>query len=431
MVCGDAVALPEWRPRCLCTPTHAIYAVRQVKPLDDAGGGRKRKPDKRRKVREEGTTAGDGVRRLCYCARHDPLTAPRRAVLAMARTSGISSQSARHARVPPTAGTANVGKQPSTEDKPPTDGEHPLPTSLGHSAGCSRAVAYDHALRRGHREPNAVAAAAAKRHFMRQTLYLTGCSRSDPAERPQHRAVTPAETAAEAVGDSSRGAAGKRSPGSPGPPPVRTLAERYDHMRRSLGSRVTCGKSAIHGYGAFSKLPHAQGACSPAEPTHCSAMTSLHAACAESESTCTLLASSRGACRAGALSATPSEDASGYASRPTPASSVTRHLDLAIERRRHGDRVRRRGGPPQRRGPARAPRVRRPGRRRHLRLRHVGTVRAVHRRDAGARCISPWEVKIWPGSTYSLAPMTVIATDAVWLRRSCCAPEECPARACA
>ena len=231
----------------------------QVQLLDDTGGGRKRKPDKRRKVREEGTTAGDGVRRLCYCPRHDPRTASGRAVSASARTFGLSDRRAKSSVVPLTAEAGDISRPPVTGADPLADVQ-PLPTSLGHSAGCSRAVEYDHALRRGHREPNAVAAAAAKRRFVRQTLYLTSRSRSDPADRPQHCALTSLQPAAEAAGDGSCGAAEKQSPSSPRAQPVQTLAQRYEEMRRSLGSRVTCGKSAIHGYGAFSKLPHAQGA---------------------------------------------------------------------------------------------------------------------------------------------------------------------------
>ncbi len=234
-----------------------------MQPLDDVGGSRrrgKRKPDQRRKVREEGTTAGDGVRRLCYCRRHDPRPPSGRALTASATILGISGRNASNPTVPLTASTADISKPASIQAITLAD-EQSLPTSLGHSAGCSRAVEYDHALRRGHREPNAVAAAAAKRRFICQTLYLTSRSRSDPAERPQHRARTSLQSAAEAAGNGGDDAAEQQPTSSPRAQPVQTLAQRYEEMRRSLGSRVTCGKSAIHGYGAFSKLPHAQGAC--------------------------------------------------------------------------------------------------------------------------------------------------------------------------
>jgi hypothetical protein len=38
-----------------------------------------------------------------------------------------------------------------------------------------------------------------------------------------------------------------------------SAAQRFAEMRRSLGARLTCGKSAIHGWGAFTKQPHAAG----------------------------------------------------------------------------------------------------------------------------------------------------------------------------
>jgi len=323
--------------------------VRQVQPLDDAGGSRKRKPDKRRKVREEGTTAGDGVRRLCYCPKHDPRTASGWAVSASARTTGISRRRATTSAVPLAAEAGDISKPPITEAAPLADG-HPLPTSLGHSAGCSRAVEYDHALRRGHREPNAVAAAAAKRRFVRQTLYLTSRSRSDPSERPQHRALTSLQPAAEAAGDGSCCAAGKQSPGSPRSQPVQTLAQRYEEMRRSLGSRVTCGKSAIHGYGAFSKMPHAQGACAAVLAGRASISHHTSSWNCTFESLCLVSCACYGR---GPRSFTQQASCVERHVRrlklqrwPIPASPAEAAKGDVTMRRRYGDRVRRRGGPP-------------------------------------------------------------------------------------
>ena len=214
-------------------------------------GGRKRKPDRRRTVRVEGTTAGDGVRRLCYCVRHDPRSTSTAAAIVVGRAAGATGN------IATAPAQATHGCPAGVIAAVHAAAEQPL-TSLGHAMGCSRAVAYNHALRQGHREPYAVAAAAAKRRFVRQTLYLTIRGRSDPCDRPLHRVLSPEQWATEGAGGS--GAAAKQLPGSPGGLPVRTVAERYAEMRRSLGSRVTCGKSAIHGWGAFSKLPHGQGA---------------------------------------------------------------------------------------------------------------------------------------------------------------------------
>ncbi len=48
---------------------------------------------------------------------------------------------------------------------------------------------------------------------------------------------------------------------SPGKQPLRVapLGARYAAQAASLARRVTAGKSAIHGFGAFTKLPHAAG----------------------------------------------------------------------------------------------------------------------------------------------------------------------------
>ena len=35
-----------------------------------------------------------------------------------------------------------------------------------------------------------------------------------------------------------------------------SLTEKYLQMRRTWGERITMGKSAIHGWGVFTKLPH-------------------------------------------------------------------------------------------------------------------------------------------------------------------------------
>ncbi|KAK9830592.1 hypothetical protein WJX81_002721 [Elliptochloris bilobata] len=40
---------------------------------------------------------------------------------------------------------------------------------------------------------------------------------------------------------------------------VLSLSDRVAAMRRTLAQRVTCGKSAIHGWGTFAKTPHAAG----------------------------------------------------------------------------------------------------------------------------------------------------------------------------
>jgi hypothetical protein len=42
-----------------------------------------------------------------------------------------------------------------------------------------------------------------------------------------------------------------------------SLADRYQQMQATVGNRVCSGKSAIHGLGAFAKVPHKAGAFVP------------------------------------------------------------------------------------------------------------------------------------------------------------------------
>jgi len=63
------------------------------------------------------------------------------------------------------------------------------------------------------------------------------------------------ETAGDLPGSAAAAAAGS----SPGEQPLRVASQavRYAAQAASLARRVTAGKSAIPGFGAFTKLPHA------------------------------------------------------------------------------------------------------------------------------------------------------------------------------
>ncbi|GIL51716.1 hypothetical protein Vafri_7651 [Volvox africanus] len=174
---------------------------------------------------------------------------------------------------------------------------------------------------RGHRAPEAVAIAREKRVFVRQLPYLvTGrlqqdasalqdidvkCVRTSSADSGNHGAgATGADSSSGAT--SGRGQidltnghiqdrGGKEQqeslsiPGSIAPAPgarvqgdldhahgphgllptqvveaaiaagARPVAERYAAMRATVGQRLAAGKSAIHGWGAFAKVPHRRG----------------------------------------------------------------------------------------------------------------------------------------------------------------------------
>ena len=86
--------------------------------------------------------------------------------------------------------------------------------------------------------------------FVRQTPYFTTAARDPRAPRPACRTYSPGEWAARQRGGDCP---------EPASPTVQSRGERYAAMCRTLSDRVTCGKSAIHGFGAFSKQPHSAG----------------------------------------------------------------------------------------------------------------------------------------------------------------------------
>jgi len=110
--------------------------------------------------------------------------------------------------------------------------------------GCARTRPLDWSTRRLRREPAALAAFLAKRAFVEAMPYVVSGRRSLPALAPPLGAARPppAPAAAEAGGAAHS-----------------SVAQRFGEMRASLRARLTCGKSAIHGWGAFTKAPHAAG----------------------------------------------------------------------------------------------------------------------------------------------------------------------------
>ena len=124
---------------------------------------------------------------------------------------------------------------------------------------CSRCMPYNHELRRGHRAPDAIAAALAKRAFVRATPYLVTLART-PVFPPQrvpprircHSARQPSELFSEARAQAARSNARWVSPAQAdgvddeaGPATggrcVQSLAERFKEMRRTVTERLTCG----------------------------------------------------------------------------------------------------------------------------------------------------------------------------------------------
>lgn len=234
---------------------------------------------------QEGTYIGGGRRMMCYCPKHNHL----------AQATAQASPAATQGRPPllghPTAapGVPSVPVHPASSTAPALlhqqatqqqqqtrsttapgihaihDMQHQLHQ---HRAGCIRGVPFNHACRRGQREPDAIAAALAKRLFVAKTPYtISGAQRH--ARHQLALALRHASKAPLLVSGASSGPAPLLMSGaSSGPAPVdsgrpqhaaKTQTQRFKEMQQTVGRRLTCGKSAIHGLGAFTKQAHAAG----------------------------------------------------------------------------------------------------------------------------------------------------------------------------
>ena len=237
---------------------------------------------------QEGTYIGGGRRMMCYCPKHSHLaqasaqasaTATHRQqgglAAGLTAASGVpsvpvhpasnrtptlihqaaSQQQQQQQQCPQQTSSATDEATNGSDDGQPAG--HQLPH---HMAGCIRGVPFNHACRRGQREPDAVAAALAKRLFVAKTPYTF----SGPQRHARHQlplAHLHANEAPFLVGGASLG---HTSMGSGRPPSTaKTQTQRFKEMQQTVGHRLTCGKSAIHGLGAFTKQPHLAGDCLP------------------------------------------------------------------------------------------------------------------------------------------------------------------------
>lgn len=83
----------------------------------------------------------------------------------------------------------------------------------------------------------------------------TSVSGAAVGQRPQPTTTT--TTSAFASASAATGEASAPSTVAPGT--MTSLADRYAEMLRTVSQRLTCGKSAIHGQGAFAKMPIKSG----------------------------------------------------------------------------------------------------------------------------------------------------------------------------
>jgi hypothetical protein len=251
----------------------------------DAGRPRRRRPARC------GTTLADGWRLVCYCARNTAAAGPAGAAHAAATAAAARE-------------CAGASARPSSAAEPPVGSPNAEPGGArragGCEGGCARTRAFDHGLRRGERAPEALAAALAKRAFVRSVPYLVSGTRgatplpsrcycvvaddaaeaqtlgeggggaaSDPApaaaagatraalrlaEVPEPWASGAGGGAAARAWPAARGlqallgppgTSGGRQGNSTGGPPVLSLAQRMAAMRRTLARRVTCGAHLV------------------------------------------------------------------------------------------------------------------------------------------------------------------------------------------
>ncbi|KAL0670956.1 hypothetical protein Bca4012_033660 [Brassica carinata] len=107
-------------------------------------------------------------------------------------------------------------------------------------SGCARTEPYNFLGRRGRKEPEALAAASSKRLFVENQPYLVGgYSRNEVStyECIHGSKVSQMNT----------------------PTNIVSMAEKYKYMKETYKKRLTFGKSGIHGFGIFGKLPHRAG----------------------------------------------------------------------------------------------------------------------------------------------------------------------------
>ncbi|CDY19078.1 BnaA04g18180D [Brassica napus] len=107
-------------------------------------------------------------------------------------------------------------------------------------SGCARTEPYNFLGRRGRKEPEALAAASSKRLFVENQPYLVGgYSRNEVSTYECIR--------------------GSKVSQMNTPTNIVSMAEKYKYMKETYKKRLTFGKSGIHGFGIFGKLPHRAG----------------------------------------------------------------------------------------------------------------------------------------------------------------------------
>jgi len=261
----------------------------------------KKKKGKNKRVSKEGTRI-NGVRLLVYCDKHTAPGHTKRTPLRQAPNTVAGDATKKGGR----PRKHHVHSQDASEKMCVEDGvrltectvatdSQSLPGSapttkdgLDYGASLqinrSRSAPLDSAgFRRGHREPDSMSAALAKRCYVQATPLILG----GPLN-PSHRHIPSYSFACTKKEKDVVGVVGDDGQPAPkgdaaacvdrdsmidvvAPPPARfngtsrgcgklvAVVDRYHAMRASEGRRIVPGKSAIHGWGAFARELHSKG----------------------------------------------------------------------------------------------------------------------------------------------------------------------------
>ncbi|XP_047321506.1 histone-lysine N-methyltransferase ATX2-like [Impatiens glandulifera] len=161
---------------------------------------------------------GQCIRLLSFCKKHRPV--------------GNERSKADHRTVPD---TCQEGYTPPTNP-----------------SGCARCEPYNWSDRRGRKEPEVLAAASLKRLYVENMPYLVGGYRQH--EFFGNSLVSSSTVSKVAISLQKLNVLRLNAPES-----ICSMAEKYRYMRATFKKRLAFGKSRIHGYGIFTKLPHRAG----------------------------------------------------------------------------------------------------------------------------------------------------------------------------
>eukprot|EP00798_Chlamydomonas_sp_ICE-L_P008008 gene8008-1237_t len=138
--------------------------------------------------------------------------------------------------------------------------DRPVPPNIAHAHGSARCAPQPSRRSRGLREPDTLSKSEAKRLYVRKTPYLVnGCVGMPFLPMPPlaYRTGGPefesnghAQEQPPGVQQAGVYIHGRR---------IKSMAERYQEMMCTVPNRLTSGKSAIHGIGAFAKVDFAAG----------------------------------------------------------------------------------------------------------------------------------------------------------------------------